>query len=137
MAHDPIAYIRFQGTAPRARGNFPGVFGLVNGLAREGRLTPAQERLRRTNNDWYDAAYTDPSTVDPAVYDERLNPGAAAWFKPTAVELIARVGGYLEILAAHGVECRLVRSTDPGRVVYEDEHQIVVVPYEPGDHLRL
>ncbi|WP_376726203.1 hypothetical protein [Streptomyces nigra] len=37
--------------------------------------------------------------------------------------------GYLEILAAHGVECRLLRSADPGRVVYEDDVQIVVVPY--------
>ncbi|MGW7200073.1 hypothetical protein [Streptomyces chryseus] len=46
------------------------------------------------------------------------------------------VGGCLEILAAHGVVCRRVRSTDPGRVVYEDEHQIVVVPYAPGDHAR-
>ncbi len=84
MAHDPNAYVRFQGTVPRARGNFPGVFGLVNSLAREGRLTAAQERFRRTHNDWYDAAYTDPSTVDPTVYDERVNPGAAAWFKTTA-----------------------------------------------------
>ncbi len=129
VVHDPVAYVRFQGTVPRARGNFPGVFGLVNSLARDGKLTAEQERFRRTNNDWYDAAYTDPSTVDPTVYDERVNPGAAAWFKPTAVELIARVGGYLEILAAHGVEYRLVRSTDPGRVVYEDAHQIVVVPH--------
>ncbi|GAA1505917.1 hypothetical protein GCM10009730_06580 [Streptomyces albidochromogenes] len=137
MATDPTAYVRFQGTVPRARGNFPGVFGLVNGLARDGRLSAEQERFRRANNDWYDAVCTDPSTVDPTVYDACVNPGAAAWFKPTAVELIARVGGCLEILAAHGVECRRVRSTDPGRVVYEDVHQIVVVPYAPGGHLRL
>lgn len=129
VEHDPVVYVRFQGAVPRDGGNFPGVFGLVNGLAREGRLSAAQERFRRTHNDWYDAAYTDPSTVDPTVYDPRVNPGAAAWFKPTAVELIARVDGYLEILAAHGVECRLVRSADPGRVVYEDAHQIVVVPH--------
>ncbi|MGW7050298.1 hypothetical protein [Streptomyces sp. NPDC054887] len=127
--HDPVVYVRYQGTVRRAGGNFPGVFGLVNGLAREGRLSAAQERFRRTHNDWYDAAYTDPSTVDPTVYDPRVNPGAAAWFKPAAVELIARVDGYLEILAAHGVEWRLVRSADPGRVVYEDAHQIVVVPH--------
>ncbi|MGR8009362.1 hypothetical protein ACU6WZ_13220 [Streptomyces hypolithicus] len=40
--------------------------------------------------------------------------------------------GYLEILTAHGVGWRLVRSDDPGRVVYEDAHQIVVVPYVPA-----
>ncbi|MBT2506563.1 hypothetical protein J7I98_11775 [Streptomyces sp. ISL-98] len=131
------AYVRFQGTVRSPRGHFPGVFALVNNLAREGKLTAEQERFRRAGNDWYDAAYTDPSTVDPSVYDDRVNPGAVAWFKPTAVGLIARVGGYLEILAAHGVDCRLLRSADPGRVVYEDAHQVVVVPYERLAHLRL
>lgn len=122
-------YMRFQSPHPNSRGQFTGVFGLVNNLAREGRLSEEQEAFRRRNNRWYDAAYTDPSTVDPSVYDDAVNPGAAAWFKSSARHLLARVPGYLEILAAHGVECRLLRSADPGRVVYEDDVQIVVVPY--------
>ncbi|MGY0017817.1 hypothetical protein [Streptomyces sp. cg35] len=121
-------YIRFQSPHRNGRGQFTGLFGLVNNLAREGRLTAEQESFRRAGNDWYDAAYTDPSTVDPTVYDQEVNPGAAAWFKPSATHLLDRVPGYLEILAAHGVDCDLVRSADPGRVVYEDEVQIVVVP---------
>jgi hypothetical protein len=44
------------------------------------------------------------------------------------VHLIERVDGYLEILARHGVACRRVESEDPGRVIYEDDDQIVVVP---------
>jgi hypothetical protein len=125
---DEATYVRFQGTISTPRGVFTGVFGLVNGLAKRGRLTAEQERFRRANNAWYDAAYTDPSTVDPSVYDPELNPLAVAWFKSSARELIDRVAGYLEILAAHGVGCERVQSADPGRVVYEDEHQVVVVP---------
>lgn len=53
-----------------------------------------------------------------------------AWFKATAGHLIERVDGYLEILAAHEVACERVESTDPGRVVYEDEVQVVVVPWD-------
>lgn len=123
------SYVRFQGTVRHPRGHFPGVFALVNNLARDGRLTAGQERFRRTSNDWYDAAYTDPSTVDPTVYDHEIHPGAVAWFKSTSHELLARVPGYLEILAAHGIEWRRVESLDPGRVVYEDAHQVVVVPH--------
>lgn len=123
-------YVRYQSPARHQRGHFTGVFGLVNGLAREGKLTTEQEQFRRTNNDWYDSAYPDPSTIDPTVYDHDVNPRAVAWFKVTATHLIERVPGYLEILDAHGVECRVVRSSDPGRVVYEDEFQVVVVPYE-------
>ncbi|MFG2890204.1 hypothetical protein [Streptomyces sp. NPDC048248] len=126
-------FVRFQGTTRHPRGHFPGVFALVNTLAKNGRLTPDQERFRRTHNDWYDANYPDPSTVDPTVYDEAVNPGAVAWFKSTSLELIGRVDGYLTILAAHDIPCRRIHSTRPGRIVYEDIHQVVVTPW-PTDH---
>jgi len=126
-----LRYVRFQAAEPSPRGNWTGVFGLVNGLWRAGRLTEEQESFRRTNGDWYNAAYTDPSTVDPTVYDRELNPGAAAWFKTTSPHLIGRITGYLAILDAHGVRWRRLDSDDPGRIVYEDADQ-VVVPRSPG-----
>jgi hypothetical protein len=121
-------YVRFQGTTRSERGHFPGVFALVNGLAREGRLTEEQERFRRTNNDWYDANYVNPSDIDPTVYDPHLNPGAVAWFKMSSADLIKRVDGYLEVLAAHGVGCERAESSEPGTIIYEDQYQVVVVP---------
>ncbi|MEU0483179.1 hypothetical protein ABZ260_28825 [Streptosporangium sp. NPDC006013] len=126
---DEALYLRFQGTARDRQGRLPGVFGLVNSLASRGKLTAEQERFRRTNNDWYDANFTNPSDIDSTVYDHALNPGAAAWFKSSAHLLIERVAGYMEILAAHGVGCEVVHSSDPGKIVYEDDHQIVVVPH--------
>ena len=126
---ETVEYIRFESPHRNDRGHFTGVFGLVNTLAREGRLSLEEESFRRLHNSWYDAAYPDPSTVDPTVYDRATNPGAAAWFKPSATHLIERVPGYLEILRAHGVACRTRRCADPGRIVYEDDVQIVVVPY--------
>ncbi len=108
-----------------------GIFGLINRLAREGRLTPEQEEFRRVNNAWYDGAYTDPGKAVPGFYD--VHPGAVAWFKSsTAGHLIARADGYLEILAAHEVGCERVTSDDvPGVIVYEDVEQVVVLP-TPG-----
>ncbi|MEV0623031.1 GNAT family N-acetyltransferase [Nonomuraea sp. NPDC050404] len=122
-------YVRFQSLRPNARGTHPGVFGLVNGLAMQGRLSEAEERFRRENNAWYEANFTNPATVDPSVYDRSVNPGAAAWFKSSAGHLMCRASGYLEILAAHGVECVRLESADPGRIVYEDDDQVVVVPH--------
>ncbi|MBB5936618.1 hypothetical protein [Streptomyces zagrosensis] len=127
---DDGPYLRFQGTARNERGAFPGIFVLVNGLAREGKLTAEQERFRRLNNDWYDAAYTNPSHVDPSIYDRELHPTAVAWFKSSAEHLTGRVGGYLDILTAHGIDWVRLSSSDPGRVLYEDAVQIVVVPHE-------
>jgi len=84
-------------------------------------------RLAR-GNDWYNAAYPCPSATQPTVYDRQLNPGATAWFKASAAHLLARIPRYLEILSAHGVACVRVESGDPGRVLYEDAVQVIVVP---------
>lgn len=131
MREQEPPFIRFEGTMRHPRGHFPGIFVLVNGLARDGRLTPEQEAFRRTNNAWYDAAYPNPSHTDPAIYDPEVHPGAVAWFKSSATDLISRVDGYLRILTAHGIPYRHVRSGNPGKIIYEDEHQVVVIPHRP------
>ncbi|MFI5527465.1 hypothetical protein ACIA8O_02805 [Kitasatospora sp. NPDC051853] len=124
-------YVRFQATDANRRGTFPGVFALVNGLASAGRLTPEQESFRRSSYDWYDANLVNPSHVDPTVYDRELHPGAEAWFKASARAHVERVGGHLEILELHRVGCEAIWSADPGEVIYEDDHQVVVVPRVP------
>ncbi|WP_432087626.1 hypothetical protein [Streptomyces sp. bgisy095] len=129
-------FVRFQGVVRHPRGHFPGVFVLANELAAQGRLTEEQHRFWRAGNDWYDAHYTNPTRVDPSVYDPRVHPGAVAWFKTSAWHLIERVDGYLELLAAHGVECRRLESWNPGRILYEDEHQVVVAAEEVPDAPR-
>ena len=121
-------YIRFQGTVLDDRGVYPGIFKLVNSLARDGRLSTEQERFRRMNNDWYDAAYPNPSELDPRIYDWDHNPGAVAWFKSSAGFLFERLPGYLAILTDHGIGYERLESANPGRFVYEDEHQVIVVP---------
>ena len=128
--------MRFRGRYPNRDGYHVGVFGLVNVLGRHGMLTPAEEAFRRANNAWYDAAYPDPGRTDPSVYDQQLNPGAAAWFKPTATTLLRRVDGYLAILSAHSVAWQQITSPDPGRVVYEDGFHVVAVP-RAGCSLRV
>ncbi|MFC3450355.1 hypothetical protein [Amycolatopsis speibonae] len=122
-----MTFVRFQSPTRDERGNFTGVFGLVNNLARAGRLTVEQEAFRRANNDWYDANFINPAHTDPSVYDAAVNPGAAAWFKATARLFIDRVDGYLAILETLEVPCETVWSTNPGRIIYEDEYQVVVV----------
>lgn len=120
-------FIRYQSPEPDHRGRRVGIFGLVNQLGHRGLLTVAEEAWRRENNAWYDATYTNPSDVDPTVYADNLL--AAAWFKPSAKHLFTRIPGYLAILEAHQVPCHRVAASDPGRVLYEDPHQIVVIPH--------
>lgn len=55
---------------------------------------------------------------------------ATAWFKASATHLIAGVSQHLEILEAHDIPCVRVEATDPGRVIYEDHLQVLVVPHK-------
>ena len=125
---EPV-FVRFQSPTPGRRGVHFGVFGLMNRLGRGGLLTAEEHAAWRAGNAWFDAAYADPCTTDPSVYDETVHPQATAWFKDTAHHLLDRVPPYLAILQAHGVPCDRVEHRDPGAVIYEDDVQIVVVPY--------
>jgi hypothetical protein len=58
-------YVRFRSRYTSSSGLKIGVFGLVNVLGRRGMLTPDEERFRRENNDWYDAAYAEPDVYGP------------------------------------------------------------------------
>ena len=50
----------------------------------------------------------------------------AAWFKDSAVESIDRMWNIACILKEHGQPVRMLRSENPGRLVYEDKFQVVV-----------
>lgn len=123
-------FIRYQAQFPHPSGIHVGVFGLANGLAKEGKLSDSEWAAWRAGNDWFNQAYPDPSVSHPEVYDQTVNPHAAAWFKATASHLLERVEPYLELLNRHEVRWVKLVEKDPGQIIYEDEVQVVVVPHE-------
>ncbi|MGO4145256.1 hypothetical protein AB4Y77_09250 [Paenarthrobacter sp. YAF11_1] len=123
-----LEFVRYQSTEVNTRGICVGIFGLANGLAKTGKLCDEDHRWWQTANAWYDAAYPDPNLADPTVYDRTINPHAQAWFKTSAAHLLKRIPGYVDLLDRYGVKWEEVRSSDPGRVLYEDDVQVVVVP---------
>ena len=134
---DVVTFRRFQSAVPNGRGTFPGVFALTNGLGRGERLSAADRAWWAAANARGDSLYPDPSTVDPSCYDRELNPGARAWFKDSATELLAITAHYLDLLDRYGVPWVELRSAWPGRVVYEDDVQVVAVPYTHAADWRL
>jgi hypothetical protein len=67
--------------------------------------------------------------VAPGCCDSARNPGTRSWFKATATELLVVAEEYLELLDRYRVPWVELRSSSPGRVVYEDEVQVVAVPH--------
>ena len=104
---------------------------LCNGLARGGSLT-GQDWLRwRLANDAFDATLTDPGTVDASIFDRSLHPHVASWFKEAAEPLLT---AHLDLLDKYSIQWVRLRSEAPGRVLYEDDDQVVVepLPYTGG-----
>ncbi|MEV6219278.1 hypothetical protein [Nocardia sp. NPDC051833] len=124
----PRLYVRFQAARPDRWGQFPGVFALVDGLSAAGRLTVAQERFRRVGNEWLTTHLVNPYALHRHADSRRLHPRARAWFASTAEDAIDRVGGYLDILDAHGVAWARLDTDAPGVIVYDDPRQVVAVP---------
>lgn len=119
-------YVRFQATTVNRRGIQPGLFALVNGLARAGRLSVADERFWLSSNGWFTARLTDPTTVDPDIF--RAHPLAVSWFNTDAVDLLDRLPGYLHILDRHSIGWERVVTASPGTIVYSDADQVLATP---------
>lgn len=102
---------------------------MANGLARNGLLGPAAGEWLRVANAYMEIAYPDPTTITPDCYDPHENPGARAWFKGDASDLLEATRGYLDLLDRSGVRWVELRTAHPGRVVHEDAVQVVAVPY--------
>ncbi|MDR6415670.1 hypothetical protein [Pseudarthrobacter sulfonivorans] len=122
-------FVRYEASIPNDRGCHLGIFALANRLAKGGTLSGQDWASWRSANDNYDAAYADPSTVDTSVYDRAINPSAQAWFKCTATHLLTGVDFYTDLLRRHDVGWQVLYSNDPGRLLYEDDVQIVVAPH--------
>lgn len=123
-----MVFLRYEAVTPNDRGVHIGIFGLVNGLAHSGLLTVDERRWWRAANDWFNQAYPDPADVDPSLFDRSVHPEVSCWFKADATHLLERIPGHLALLDRHDIPWIERRSTNPGRVLYEDSVQIVCAP---------
>lgn len=51
---------------------------------------------------------------------------AVCWFKDTATDAIKQMRMLAVLLESHGLLVRMLRSENPGKVLYEDRFQVVV-----------
>jgi hypothetical protein len=51
---------------------------------------------------------------------------AVSWFKDTATESIKQMRKLAALLESHGLLVRMLRSENPGKILYEDRFQVVV-----------
>lgn len=130
-ARDPERgfYLRSQARYYGRLGVEVGIFVAVDHLRRAGKLSADQEERYFAIDDWFEE-----HLLNPPFYDDGNSIGAVTWFKhPVPSEMLTRVYTLRAILDVHHVDHDVVWSHEPGKIVYEDEHQVGVIPRERHD----
>jgi hypothetical protein len=58
-----------------------------------------------------------------------VTPRAVFWFKSDARPCIGRIWEVIYVLTSHDRIVWMSRSENPGKIVYQDRHQVAVVPH--------
>lgn len=101
---------------------------LLTGVITEARLLRDAEMLFAYEEEWLQEIYDwfNANLPTPPFSAEKFPADAVAWFKTESEEFIGRMWDLVAILENHDVAVRLLRSSNPGKVVYEDAYQVLV-----------
>ena len=118
-------YMRFVEGADSQDGRWlTGVITVARILRDDGKLQPYQVEIVNQTFDWLNKFIPCPP------FQENLKSGkwsrdAVAWFRPEATEAIQRIWDLVTILKDHDVPVRVLRSPNPGLIIYRDDYQVV------------
>jgi hypothetical protein len=59
----------------------------------------------------------------------KLEPGAIFWFKPGGDRSVKRIWDLVAFLREHAFHVELIKARRPGRICYEDAHQVAATPF--------
>lgn len=98
-----------------------GIFAEARILRDENKLDRHEEQWLEDICDWYDTHLPLPPLVNG-----QFPRDAVAWFRAGSSEFIGRMWDIVAILKARDVPVRLLKSQNPGKILYEDEYQVLV-----------
>jgi hypothetical protein len=107
-----------------------GVFQAASRLRNNNALSEDEEAILQNIRDWFNRNLEKPTrftTAKPPFYRKRQN--GISWFKDSAHEHIRKIREMVALLKRHDVPVRMIKAARPGYIVYEDEFQIVAVPF--------
>jgi hypothetical protein len=122
-------YVRIQALYRGRLGVEVGIFVAVDHLRRADRLTEDEEELYFDIHDWFEV-----HLPNPPFYEDGNTTGAVTWFKTSRTEeMRKRLEPLCRMLDTYGVSWVAAESPDPGKIIYEDQFQVGVIPYQRFD----
>jgi hypothetical protein len=100
----------------------------LTGIITEARLLKDRGRLAPHEETTLENAYAWLNTYLPCPPFSTSGWGsdAVSWFKDTAGPSIEKMWDIVALLKEHNVSVRLLKSRHPGKILYEDQFQVVV-----------
>jgi hypothetical protein len=99
-------------------------------LRNNGALSEQEEAAFEEIREWFSRNLKRPArftSAKPPFYRKRQD--GISWFKDSAQEHISKIREMAALLERHDVAVRMIKSTRPGYIVYEDDFQIVAAPF--------
>jgi hypothetical protein len=129
MRGGPSLHLRFIATEKdRDSHRHEGVFQAIDALLDSYDSSAVERHGIRALLTWFGKNPAVPARFSRS---SRANaqPKAISWFKPSASEHIARMRELVDLLEQHGCRCRMIKESRVGYITYEDDDQIVAVPF--------
>ena len=113
-----------------------GIFQTAYRLKRSGRLTEDEyDQLCNLLHD-VECDLAVPACYRDAFIRESRKGETICWFKTQAREMIRSMWNVAWFLKEHGYSLMMIRTELPGRVMYEDRHQVAAVPFRRARQFR-
>ena len=123
-----MRYIRFICDDEENGHDATGIVTTARALLDMGDLYDYEEELLEEHFEWLNDNLPCPP-FSASLQEGTWSPHAVAWFKETAQEFVECFWNIVAILEEHDVPVRVLKTERPGKVLYEDEFQVVAEAY--------
>ena len=123
-------YLRFITEEIDTRSGKPkGIFTLAYDLIEEDVLGLDDEKLLKQLLGWFGDNLPIPTRFSKNRNDGHKNTLGISWLKPESKEVVTKFWSLKAMLDNYGHNIEVIKSERPGKVVYEDDSQLVAIPY--------
>lgn len=101
---------------------------MLTGVITEARILRDENKLHSYEEEWLEDIYDwfNSHLPQPPFSTGKFPRDAVAWFRSESSDFIARMWDIVAIIESHDVPVRVLKSQNPGKVVYEDDYQVLV-----------
>jgi hypothetical protein len=123
-------YLRFVTDEVDLRtGKAKGMFSLAYELIRESVLSYDDEGLLKQSLNWVESNIPIPTKFSRTNNEYRKNTGGLCWLKSESREAVSKHWDVKNVLEIAGYSVKLIKTNNPGKMVYEDDFQAVALPF--------